>query len=57
MAAFPLSGLVFMPRFHCPLPLPAGATVELPETVAHHLHVLRQAAGDERGRPGAGAAA
>jgi 16S rRNA (uracil1498-N3)-methyltransferase len=36
-----------MPRFHCPLPLPVGAIVELPETVAHHLHVLRQAIGDE----------
>jgi 16S rRNA (uracil1498-N3)-methyltransferase len=36
-----------MPRFHCPLPLPVGSTVELPETVAHHLHVLRQGPGDE----------
>jgi len=37
----------FMPRFHCPLPLPVGAIVDLPEPVAHHLHVLRHAAGDE----------
>lgn len=36
-----------MPRFHCPLPLPVGATIELPEAVAHHLHVLRQAIGSE----------
>jgi len=36
-----------MPRFYCPQPLPAGATVELPEPVAHHLHVLRLAAGDD----------
>jgi len=36
-----------MPRFYCPQPLPAGAIVDLPETVAHHLHVVRQQAGDE----------
>jgi 16S rRNA (uracil1498-N3)-methyltransferase len=30
-----------MPRFYCQQALTAGATVELPETVAHHLHVLR----------------
>ena len=30
-----------MPRFYCPQPLPAGASVELPEAVARHLHVLR----------------
>lgn len=36
-----------MPRFHCPQALPVGATVELPETVAHHLHVLRHGPGDE----------
>jgi 16S rRNA (uracil1498-N3)-methyltransferase len=36
-----------MPRFYCPLPLPAGAIVDLPETVAHHLHVVRQQPGDE----------
>ncbi len=38
-----------MPRFYCPLPLPAGARIDLPEAVAHHLHVLRQAVGDELG--------
>jgi len=36
-----------MPRFYCPQPLPAGAIVDLPEPVAHHLHVVRQQAGDE----------
>lgn len=36
-----------MPRFYCPQPLAAGATVELPEAVAHHLHVVRL-------QPGAG---
>ena len=36
-----------MPRFYCPQPLPAGAIVDLSETVAHHLHVVRQQAGDE----------
>jgi 16S rRNA (uracil1498-N3)-methyltransferase len=36
-----------MPRFHCDQPLPVGAIVELPEPVAHHLHVLRHAAGEE----------
>ncbi len=36
-----------MPRFYCPQPLPAGAIVDLPETVAHHLHVVRQQPGDE----------
>jgi 16S rRNA (uracil1498-N3)-methyltransferase len=36
-----------MPRFYCPQPLLAGAIVDLPETVAHHLHVVRQQAGDE----------
>jgi len=30
-----------MPRFYCPQPLAAGATVDLPESVAHHLHVVR----------------
>jgi 16S rRNA (uracil1498-N3)-methyltransferase len=34
-----------MPRFYCPLPLAAGLLVDLPETVAHHLHVVRQQAG------------
>ena len=30
-----------MPRFYCPQPLTIGATVGLPESVAHHLHVVR----------------
>lgn len=30
-----------MPRFYCPQALTAGATVDLPESVAHHLHVVR----------------
>jgi 16S rRNA (uracil1498-N3)-methyltransferase len=36
-----------MPRFFCPQPLAAGATVDLPEAVAHHLHVVRQQPGAE----------
>jgi len=47
MAHFWPSSLAFMPRFYCPLPLPVGAVVDLPEAVAHHLHVLRHAPGDE----------
>ena len=34
-----------MPRFYCPQPLAVGVTVELPEAVAHHLHVVRLQAG------------
>jgi 16S rRNA (uracil1498-N3)-methyltransferase len=34
-----------MPRFFCPAPLTPGATVDLPEMVAHHLHVVRQQPG------------
>lgn len=34
-----------MPRFYCPQPLAVGVTVELPEAVAHHLHVVRMQAG------------
>ncbi len=30
-----------MPRFFCPEPLMVGSTVDLPEKVAHHIHVLR----------------
>jgi len=30
-----------MPRFYCPQPLAAGATIDLPDAVAHHLHVVR----------------
>jgi 16S rRNA (uracil1498-N3)-methyltransferase len=36
-----------MPRFYCPQPLTPGAIVDLPEAVAHHLHVVRQQPGDE----------
>src|SRR4051794_19518532 len=36
-----------MPRFYCPQPLTPGNIVDLPEAVAHHLHVVRQQAGDE----------
>ena len=36
-----------MPRFFCPQPLIPGAIVDLPEAVAHHLHVVRQQPGDE----------
>jgi 16S rRNA (uracil1498-N3)-methyltransferase len=36
-----------MPRIYCPQPLAAGLTVDLPEAVAHHLHVVRL-------QPGAG---
>lgn len=34
-----------MPRFYCPLTLAPGLVVDLPEAVAHHLHVVRQQAG------------
>ena len=30
-----------MPRFYCDTALEAGLTITLPDTVAHHLHVLR----------------
>ncbi len=30
-----------MPRFYCPQPLREGATIALPETVAHHARVVR----------------
>jgi 16S rRNA (uracil1498-N3)-methyltransferase len=36
-----------MPRFYCPQPLIAGAIIDLPEAVAHHLHVVRQQPGDD----------
>lgn len=36
-----------MPRFYCSAPLAAGLVVELPDTVAHHLHVLRLQPGAE----------
>ena len=35
-----------MPRFHCPFPLSTGSTVDLPDGVVHHLHVLRMQPGD-----------
>lgn len=34
-----------MPRFYIPQALRPGATVDLPESVAHHLHVVRQQPG------------
>lgn len=36
-----------MPRFYCPQALAAGLAVDLPEAVAHHLHVVRMQPGDE----------
>ena len=36
-----------MPRFYCPQALLPATTIELPEAVAHHLHVVRQQPGDE----------
>ena len=35
-----------MPRFYCPQPLATGAIVDLPDAVAHHLHVVRMQPGD-----------
>lgn len=35
-----------MPRFHCPVPLTAGATLELPPGPARHVQVLRMQPGD-----------
>jgi 16S rRNA (uracil1498-N3)-methyltransferase len=35
-----------MPRFHCPLPLSAGAELELPAAAARHVQVLRHQPGD-----------
>ncbi|MGZ8290840.1 MAG: 16S rRNA (uracil(1498)-N(3))-methyltransferase [Telluria sp.] len=35
-----------MPRFYCPEPLAVGATIALPEAVAHHVNVLRMQPGD-----------
>ena len=34
-----------MPRFYCPQPLVAGTTIDLPDAVAHHIHVVRLAPG------------
>lgn len=36
-----------MPRFYVPDPLAAGLLIDLPEAVAHHLHVLRLQIGAE----------
>ena len=36
-----------MPRFYCQQPLVVGQTASLPAETAHHIHVLRLAAGDE----------
>lgn len=36
-----------MPRFYVPQPLTVGATIDLPEAVAHHVHVLRLQPGAE----------
>ena len=36
-----------MPRFFCSQPLAVGATIDLPEALAHHVHVLRLQAGAE----------
>jgi 16S rRNA (uracil1498-N3)-methyltransferase len=35
-----------MPRFYCPQPLAIGLTIDLPEAVAHHVHVVRLAPGE-----------
>ncbi|MBA5636528.1 16S rRNA (uracil(1498)-N(3))-methyltransferase [Duganella sp. LX20W] len=35
-----------MPRFYCPQPLAIGLDVTLPDTVAHHIQVLRLAPGE-----------
>lgn len=35
-----------MPRFYCPQSLAIGATITLPEHVAHHVQVVRLAAGE-----------
>lgn len=35
-----------MPRFYCQQPLVTGATVPLPDNVAHHVHVVRLTEGD-----------
>lgn len=35
-----------MPRFFLPQPLAIGGQVSLPDSIAHHIHVLRMAIGD-----------
>lgn len=36
-----------MPRFYCATPLAPGLTIDLPEAVTHHMHVLRLIPGAE----------
>lgn len=36
-----------MPRFYCPQPLAAGAVIDLPDAVAHHVYVVRLQPGAE----------
>lgn len=36
-----------MPRFYCPFPLQTGTEIQLPESVARHIQVLRLQLGDE----------
>ncbi|WP_377703572.1 16S rRNA (uracil(1498)-N(3))-methyltransferase [Pseudoduganella sp. UC29_71] len=35
-----------MPRFYCPQPLAVGLLIDLPDAVAHHVHVVRLAPGE-----------
>lgn len=35
-----------MPRFYCAMPFSVGQSVELPDRVAHHMHVLRLVPGN-----------
>lgn len=35
-----------MARFYCPIPLAIGADISLPESIAHHIHVLRLPVGE-----------
>lgn len=35
-----------MPRFYSPQPLTSGATVDLPDSIVHHLHVVRMQPGE-----------
>ncbi len=47
MHALPPKAQKSMPRFYLDQPLAAGITVDLPESVAHHLHVVRMAVGED----------
>lgn len=42
----PAQDIQIMARFYCPVPLAIGATISLPETIAHHIHVLRLPVGE-----------